>query len=121
MAKPEVPYPSASREAGVNRRNGSIDGHVTEEKLKARPSTALRAVANPPRLVAGRARAASATPGNLRTVAQAAASMKSAGTASAKYLREFPKPRPGVIRVLNDQAVGLINSGEDRQRTAWMS
>ncbi|KAE8996979.1 hypothetical protein PR002_g19160 [Phytophthora rubi] len=114
-------------ESGENYRNmsascsGSGGDRTSQEKLKARPSTALRALACPPRLVAGRTRAASAAPGNSRSLSQAATSMKSTGTTSAKYLREFPKPRPGVIRVVNDQAVGLISGGDDRQRTAWMS
>ncbi|GMF35193.1 unnamed protein product [Phytophthora lilii] len=113
-----------SEAVGSNRSICTVSGshsssHASLEKHKTRPSTALRAVAGPPRLTAGHTRATSAAPGNARSLP--ATSMKSAGAASAKYLREFPKPRPGVIRVVNDQAMGMVNGVDDRQRTAWMS
>ncbi|KAG7392120.1 hypothetical protein PHYPSEUDO_002344 [Phytophthora pseudosyringae] len=109
-------------ENGSNRSvctdNSSNNGHTALGNLQPRPTTALRAIAAPPKLVSGRARATSAASGGSRTAAQ---SMKSTGTASAKYLREFPKPKPGVIRVVSDQATALLGSVDDHQRTAWMS
>ncbi|ETI37390.1 hypothetical protein L914_15970 [Phytophthora nicotianae] len=113
---------SISRDNGSSRSTGtassSISGQASLGTFKPRPTTALRAITAPPKIVSGRARASSAAPGKSRLAAQ---SMKNNGTASAKYLREFPKPKAGVVRVVSDQAVGLLTSVQDRQRTAWMS
>ncbi|KAG6961408.1 hypothetical protein JG688_00009107 [Phytophthora aleatoria] len=126
-----VRTPASSVKAGgplntsISSDNGSTrsictasSGYSSLGTLKSRPTTALKAIAAPSKLVSGRTRAASAASVNARTAAQP---MKSAGTASAKYLREFPKPKAGVVRVVSDQAVGLLTSVQDRQRTAWMS
>lgn len=42
------------------------------------------------------------------------------GTASAKYLREFPKPQAGVVHVISNQAAVLL-SMQERPSNAWPS
>ncbi|KAL3660423.1 hypothetical protein V7S43_014576 [Phytophthora oleae] len=101
--------------SSISGENGtSSSGHNSLGITKPRPTTALRALAASP---SGRTRATSAAPGHSKKAIQ---SLKSAGTPTAKYLREFPKPNPGVIRLVRDQATGFLNS-EEPQRTAWMS
>ncbi|KAF4038780.1 hypothetical protein GN244_ATG09116 [Phytophthora infestans] len=115
-------YSGSSCNSGSNRSLSttvsSSNGQSSMRSLKTRPTSALRAITAPSKLVSGRARATSAAPGYSRTSVH---SIQRSGTASAKYLREFPKPKAGVVRVVSEQAAGLITSVQDRQRTAWMS
>ncbi|KAL8006467.1 hypothetical protein Plhal703r1_c06g0036411 [Plasmopara halstedii] len=104
--------PVFNTKAGRNRNactSSDRCGRTSVVTQRIRPNTALGAIALPLKRIP-----------NLATATSSGVAKPMKGAVSAMYIREFPKPKAGVVHVINNQAA-LLTKMHDRHSNAWMS